>query len=635
MRSALAAPAKVAGQMVVAAAVAVAVAVVSLVAIARVEWPAYNSSNQLHALTTVGQVGCLLGLLASGLLWRRGRRTLARVGAVLFLAAFSVVTLAMPLGATRLYLFGISVDQQFRTEYLTRFADSPTLNDMTYIGLPPFYPPGWFWLGGRLAALTGMPAWEMFKPWSVISITIAIVLALVLWSAMIRFEYALVVSTATAAAALAYSPAEPYAAIIAVLLPPIFVLAWSGLRGATRQGGWAAIVGTGIFLGIAALFYTLLLAYAALTLTVMALVVAATRRHWEPLLRLLAIAGISGLIALIGWGPYLLAASRGTPAESGTAQHYLPKDGAELSFPMLQFTLLGALCMLGTVWLVVRARTSTRAGDERLREEQTAPALAVAVLTVYLWSLLSMLTTLVGTTLLSFRLQPTLTILLAAAGALGFIEVTRAAAARVQRANAGKVVAVATVIGSLGAVTFSQDIPDVLRPDIVVAYTDTDGYGERADRRPPGAEQYYRKVDDRIREVTGQPRDQTVVLTADYSFLSYYPYYGFQGLTSHYANPLAQFEQRAAAIESWSKLSDADEFLEALDELPWDPPTVFLMRRGANDTLTLRLAEDVYPNQPNVRRYHVSFDEALFDDPRFDVSTVGPFVLAIRKPITI
>ena len=42
------------------------------------------------------------------------------------------------------------------------------------------------------------------------------------------------------------------------------------------------------------------------------------------------------------------------------------------------------------------------------------------------------------------------------------------------------------------------------------------------------------------------------------------------------------------------------------------------MRRGANDTYTLRLASDVYPNQPNVRRYHVTLDKALFDDPRFD-----------------
>lgn len=53
---------------------------------------------------------------------------------------------------------------------------------------------------------------------------------------------------------------------------------------------------------------------------------------------------------------------------------------------------------------------------------------------------------------------------------------------------------------------------------------------------------------------------------------------------------------------------------------------------GAGDSYTLRLASDVYPNQPNVRRYHVELDEALFDDPRFDVSEIGPFVLAIRLP---
>jgi galactan 5-O-arabinofuranosyltransferase len=608
------------GQMAVAVVAAVAVAVVSLAAIARVEWPAFNSSNQLHALTTVGQFACLAGLLACGWIWRRGRRTLARGGVLVFLSAFSVVTLAMPLGATKLYLHGISVDQAFRTEYLTRLTDTAAPHDMTYYGLPPFYPPGWFWLGGRLAALTGTPAWEMFKPWAVISITIAIAVAFVLWAAMIRFEYALIVSAATAAATLAYSPAEPYAAIITVLLPPVFVLAWSGLRGATRNGGWAAVIATGVFLGVAALSYTLLLAYAAFTLVIMAVLLAIARKRVEPLLRLLIIAVISGSMWLIGLGPWLLAAISGEPADSGTAQHYLPSAGAQLEFPMLRFTLLGALCMVGTLWLVWRARSSTRAG-----------ALTIAVLAVYAWSLLSMLTTLAGTTLLSFRLQPTLTVLLTAAGTFGFIELTLAIARRYQAENARRVIAVAATLGAIGALTFSQDVPDVLRSDIVVAYTDTGGDGQRADRRPPGSEQYYREIDTKIREVTGRPRNETVVLTADYSFLSYYPYYGFQGLTSHYANPLAQFEKRADAIESWATLTDADEFIAALDKLPWKAPTVFLMRRGADDTYTLRLASDVYPNQPNVRRYHVALDEALFDDPRFDVSTVGPFVLAIRK----
>lgn len=624
MRTSLA----VTGQMVAAVVTAAVLTVVALLAIARVEWPAYNSSNQLHALTTVGQFACLAGIFAAGALWRHGRPVLARIASVVFLSAFSVVTLAMPLGATRLYLFGISVDQQFRTEYLTRLTDSPALHDMTYIGLPPFYPAGWFWIGGRLADLTGMPAWEMFKPWAIISITAAIAIALVLWSAMLRFEIALAVSTATAAVTLAYTSAEPYAAVITVLLPPIFVLAWSGLKAAGRgersdgenTRAWGAIVGVGLFLGVAALFYTLLLGYAAFTVTLMALLLAVSRRSIAPLLRLAVMGVIAGALALLTWGPYLLAAARGEPADSGTAQHYLPIDGAELTFPMLDFTLLGALCMLGTVWLVVHARSGTRAG-----------ALTVAVLAVYAWSLLSMLTTLVGTTLLSFRLQPTLSVLLAAAGTFGFIWVVQAVMARYQHPGR-HIVAVAATIGAVGAVTFSQDIPDVLHTDITVAYTDTDGYGERADRRPPGAEQYYRALDERILAVTGVPRTETVVLTADYSFLSFYPYYGFQGLTSHYANPLAQFEARSAAIESWALLTTPDQFATALDQLPWQAPTVFLMRRGGPDSYTLRLAADVYPNQPNVKRYQVELNAALFDDPRWDVSTEGPFVLAIRKP---
>ena len=104
-----------AGQMAAATLIAVAVSVVSLAAIARVEWPAFPSSNQLHALTTVGQVVCLLGLVLVGWLWRRRTVWPARIGAAVFLSGFAVVTLGMPLGATKLYLFGISVDQQFRT----------------------------------------------------------------------------------------------------------------------------------------------------------------------------------------------------------------------------------------------------------------------------------------------------------------------------------------------------------------------------------------------------------------------------------------------------------------------------------------------------------------------------------------
>lgn len=59
------------GQMAAAVLVAVTVAVVALSAISQVQWPAFPSSNQLHALTTVGQVGGRLSWVA----WCSSRRS--------------------------------------------------------------------------------------------------------------------------------------------------------------------------------------------------------------------------------------------------------------------------------------------------------------------------------------------------------------------------------------------------------------------------------------------------------------------------------------------------------------------------------------------------------------------------------
>ena len=280
---------------------------------------------------------------------------------------------------------------------------------------------------------------------------------------------------------------------------------------------------------------------------------------------------------------------------------------------MLSFTLLGALCMLGTLWLVVYARSSTRAG-----------ALAVAVLAVYAWSLLSMLTTLVGTTLLSFRLQPTLTVLLTAAGAFGFIEATLAIAARYTGTTDRRIVAAAAAVGAIGAMTFSQDIPDVLRPDITVAYTDTDGYGQRADRRPPGAERYYAETSTPgSREVTGRPRNETVVMTADYSFLAYLPVLRFPGPDLALRQPARAVQGALGRHRGMGHPDQAGPAHRGTRRAAVAPPTVFLMRHGANDTYTLRLASDVYPNQPNVRRYQVALDAALFDDPAGTCPTSG------------
>ncbi|WP_051036651.1 arabinofuranosyltransferase [Nocardia otitidiscaviarum] len=650
------------GAAVLAAVVAAVVAGVGLVAFASVEWPAFNSSNVTRALTTVGQVVAVAMLVAA--IWLVRARKWPWVAKVLSwggISAFVTVTLGMPLGATKLYLFGLSVDQEFRTQYLTRLTDSAALRDMNYVDLPPFYPAGWFWAGGRFANLFGLDGWEAFKPWAIIALAVAAALALVLWSELIRADWAIAVAAATTAVTVAYAAPEAYSAVLVVLLPPVLVLAWGALHrpaeygaaayratgspgtgsetaGSATAGGWGAVLGTGLFLGLAATFYTLYFAAAVFAVCLMAVAaagIALWQRHfalrvhrrtkrevpgvwpllWPILLRLIVIGAVAGLLALVVWLPFLLRVlSEGFPS-SGTAFHYLPEGGARLPLPMFEFSLLGGLCLIGVIWLVLRVGSSRR-----------AQALAVGVVAVYLWCLLSMLVTAAGTTLLSFRLEPVLMVLLAAAGAFGFVEGARAIYQVLNEPERFRAVVAAVAV--LGAIGFGQQIPEILAPEITTAYTDTDGDGVRADKRPPSAVSYYDEIDAALREQIGRPRDETVVLTADLSFLSIYPYFGFQALTSHYANPLADFPARADEIKRWSTLETPEELLEALRTAPWRAPDAFLFRQSG-DNYTLRLAKDVYPNQPNVKRYQVTFPATLFDDPRFTVTDIGPFTLVV------
>ena len=207
-----------------------------LAVISRVDWPAFNSSNVATALTTTGQVAAIVILFdRGGRCSRTGKagrlvKPLSWVG----ISSFAAVTLAMPLGATKLYLFGISVDQQFRTEYLTRLTDSPRLADMTYADLPPYYPAGWFWLGGRYASLTGQPGWEAYKPWAIISIAVAATIAMVLWQRMIRTDRAIAVTLASTVLTLMYVSPEPYAAVLVVVGAPMLITILHGLRSGSR-----------------------------------------------------------------------------------------------------------------------------------------------------------------------------------------------------------------------------------------------------------------------------------------------------------------------------------------------------------------------------------------------------------------
>ncbi|MFT4085847.1 MAG: arabinofuranosyltransferase [Gordonia sp. (in: high G+C Gram-positive bacteria)] len=609
-----------------------------------VQWPAFNTSNVTRALTTLGQAICLVIAVVAVIAYRyRGWRLATSWLSSIAAAGLATVSLGMPLGATKLYLDGLTADQQFRTEYLTRLTSSPHLADMTYADLPPYYPATWFWFGGRYAHVMGLPGWEAYKPWAILSIAIAAAVGTALWCRMVGVTAGAPLGLAVTAATLLYAAPEPYAAVLVLIGTPMLVVIAHALRGRGRLAdgpqplgstSWIAVIAGGLFLGFSATVYTLYTALFAGTAVLLALIFLAqswfaARNKAVPddvasrdvrgaslgvVVRLVAMGVVAIAVALIFWAPYLKARLTGSVATSGAAEHYLPENGSVLGLPMLHWTLMGALCLVGLVWIVLRFRQRT-----------VALALGTALIGVVLLTFASLARTAIGSTLLSFRLDAVSAGILAAAGVFGFIELSRAAVGRF-----GDVRTVVGVLAAVAALGVVQNVPATLSNEITTAYTDTDGAGHRADQHPPGAESYYPQLRKLIAEQTGRPATDNIVLTADYSFLSVYPYWGFQGLTSHYANPLAEFEKRAATIEKWSQTTTPDEFKAALKAGPWAAPNVFLFRYSA-DGYTLKLAQDVYPNDPNVKRYTVTFDPAVFSDPAFTVTDVGPFVLVVKK----
>jgi len=616
------------GLLVLATVVAIFASVIVQLVAGHMPTSSPTTSPARRDVTTVFTLAVFVPLAASYLMlrtlrWRRAGTVLSW-GSV---SALITVVIAVPLGGSSLFLNGVSFDQLFRTQYFTRLTDSAALTDMNYANIRSFYPAGWFWIGGRVANLLGMTGWEALKPYAIGSLAVAAVVAVVLWSRLLRTDQALLVAVASTVVGISTGAPEPYGAVIALVLPPVLVLTWSGLR--AQPGRWrTSLVGAGLFLGVAATFYTLYLGLATLMVVAMALLAAWLERRKQGnaagvrvLARVAVVAVIAIVIALLVWEPYVLELFSGQKT-TNAAQRYLPPYGATFLLPMTAPTVVGAICLIGTVWMVVRARTSI-----------IAQALGIGVLCIYLWLGLSLLAIFAHTTLLGFRLGVPLDAMLAAAGALGVIDAAQTVALWLRTRPAERSApwrAGLVTVGVLCAFSVAQGIPEGVNFEINQAYTDANGNGVRADDGPAGDASFYLALDATLSAQTHKPARDVVVLSTDYKFLSFYPYRGFQMFTPHYANPLADYPDRNAEIARWATASSPANLLRQLDSSPWQPPMAFVLR-DAGDHYTVGLSRDAFPAYPNVAFYDVSIPKSLFADPAFTTTSVGPFAVIVRK----
>ncbi|GAA1942297.1 arabinofuranosyltransferase [Amycolatopsis minnesotensis] len=622
-----------------------AAAVVSLLvqfAVRKLHLPTASFLPSALSAFSIAAAAAVILFLAARAKWPRW----ATVASWILPGTVGTVWLSFSLAGSKLYLGGLAWDQTTRVQYLERLTDSASLADLNYAGLPPFYPAGWFWVGGRFANLFGFEGWEAYQPFAIVTIAAAAAAAFVLWSAVVSRRTALLLALATTIVGLRGPIYEPYSWALLALLPPLVFIAWALFKGAVRERADRAEVlvpmaVVGVFLGIAGAVYTLVFGFFLFLLVAFAVAAFLTART-----RRLAPAGITfrrliarlvgiGLFALpfvaAAWVPYLVAMVTHQP-EGSTALRYLPENGAEFPLPMFHASISGVVCLAGAVWLLFVWRRSV-----------AARVLAGLAGLCYAWYALSMLASVRQLTLLPFRIEPLLEVTLWCAGVLAGVELLRwvlprfghlfdhvptpswMTPSRVTGRNAA-----AGVLALLCVVSGTQTADKVpLMPGFLFsAFADYDLTGTNAHgHRDPEKDGYYLpKLASTVESMGGA---KPVVLTAFNDLLSVRPYYGFQTTISGWANPLADYNARAAEIEAWTKSGSAAELVRKLDASKFRAPDVFVLRRDG-DSLMLTLTYDLYPGMENIGYRNVSFPAKLFDGPSFHRENVGPFAVIGR-----
>lgn len=622
------------GEMVLAIAMT---AVVSLT----IQFVVDQLSIPKPSFVTVAMTSLISAGLLFGALWLVARQRFSMTAKVLawaLLAALNTAVLSLMLHGTRFYLGGISNDQSFRTEYVTRLTDSAKITDFAFADLPAYYPSGWFWLAGRFAVLFHLEGWAAYKPFAICTVAAGSVLAYVTWSLLVPRQIALLLGLATSTVGVAtWAAYEPYSWLFGALIPPMACVAWKYLGDGTPSGSqitrsaqWAPGVLLGGYLGFLGLCYTLLFVFFGVSIVLITAVGLARfgrsrGQLWPGVQQAGARLSLVGLVAMpilaVHWAHYLLISLHTPVAQQGAALRILPEFGAQFPVPVGLSDFVSMLSLAGLVWAVVRSR-----------DNEIAKVLLLVIAASYSWYGLSMLSIPAGMTLLPYKVEFVINETLRCAGVLATVDVLRWLYHRVVDCWRRTALLAMCTVSALGFVGIMQSATNLLNPLPGNAYSDyyPTGYTALGHRDPTRQGAWNQQLHDTIAAVTNKPEHDLVVLSAYQDFLTFWPYWNFQTSVIEYANPLADFNSRREAIENWAKSDSPDALLAKIQSSAPRAPDVFVFSRYP-DGLHMVVTRNIYPIYPQIDSWEVTFPTTLFDSAVFTRRDVGPFTVVVRR----
>lgn len=632
----------------VAAALTLAVASVGLVVV-RLCDPLVTEATDATAVRWATGVLALVAALGVMLLGLGRTRPITRgalaPGALVAATAGGLSSLAaVGLNGTWWGFDGVWSDASFRTEAATRFATSsawPPWPDYAYAGLPAYYPPALPWIEARVAELLGRPGWAGLGATAIAMGAVVPVLGFLFWRRVLPdLTAATVVVGEVCVTANLLKPDEWL--VLTVLLPWWLDLVGGHRRSDVRAWPWW---GHGLVLGVLLLWHTYF--FLPLGLASLAVVVAARcrgRRSPIGLGTALAVGATGLVVASPYWVPVAWTRLAGPPADDLQMRW----SDAGWSWPPLPLPtdLVGAVALVGLVWLGLRARGSRSAAATADMASGLPPALAstlastlaIATITTYAFYLVGEWLQRWGVAVLPEKSGDLIEALLTAAAVLAVGEIVSVLSSwsvtRLRTVTTALLVATLVVTGALAlaegwavgsrAVAAQQTrYPDGSYPPGGPPAPDARRHPWAVEPTDPSVAQ----VDSGWQRLTGRSFDSRDLLVTDRGdLLATTPVHAWVAWKSIYSHPDGQFDRRIALLHRLSGCRDGRCAWRTLrggqgggrDALG-SPDGLVLRVQGAQ--LVMHVARDTFPDAWRASDLH--FDAALFVAPWFETRRVG------------
>jgi len=565
--------------------------------------PTYAGLNPFYPKAVGLSIGAALAAVAVGLaVALRFPRPIWPPVAAGLLASWTILALRVSLHGTPFGFGGLRDDAGRISAMAVRHSATWVPSDAWIPGLPAEYPPLYFLVTGRLAALLDIPAWSLLADVAAFVIAGTVVVLFLLWQRLVPGWVAVAVA---AVAVVAYlDPRKPYETFTLAIFVPWVLLA---IGRPARGLHWLP---AGVLGAVIATTYQAWLVFGALGAATVALLTWRTATDRRAYLRHLAGVVVTAAV-LSAW--YVVPFEWAVLTKDGRmiSDQYLFGSVHDNVFPFLAATPLGVLQLVGLVGLLW-LRTST---------PWATPLLAITVGTLAFRVLATIRLVASGHTSFMAYSAALVIATLTAAGAVVIGHAGRHIVARFKPAPGLGAAALALLLAWSTYTTGRAWMPDANQPlaQATQAHLEPrpDGTYPRhapADGRAPWFP--VEPIEQAVESVLG-PDPQRVSLSYDERLYAFLPWPGYTTVSRTASGTLARWDSRMDEITRIAAIRDPVEFAHASATTQFGPIDIFVLKRDGDDWLwrTTRFSREQFDTRAWV----------VFDD------LPGDTVVAVRR----